>query len=103
MNNHNSESGKNKPSCKSAHPALVQIGGPPVYWKSPEELHHGPHITGEFPGGLRSISSAQKTTRRDFLTLAGFSVAAAGLSGCRAPVQHDAPLPVGSDSVLSAG
>src|SRR5438270_1518548 len=100
MNNHNSESGKNKPSCKSAHPALVQIGGPPVYWKSPEELHHGAHITGEFPGGLPSISSEQKTTRRDFLTLVGFSLAAAGLSGCRAPVQNAVPLLVGSDQII---
>ncbi|PYP87703.1 MAG: molybdopterin oxidoreductase [Candidatus Angelobacter sp. Gp1-AA117] len=100
MNNHTMESGKNKPSCKSGHSALVQIGEPPAYWKSPDELHHGPRITGEFPGGLPSISSESKTTRRDFLALMGFSLAAAGLSGCRAPVQNAIPLLVGSDQII---
>src|SRR5438270_6493358 len=100
MNNHTMESGKNKPSCKSGHSALVQIGEPPAYWKSPDELHHGPRITGEFPGGLPSISSESGTTRRDFLALMGFTFAAAGLSGCRAPVQNAIPLLVGSDQIV---
>ena len=102
--NHSSDSGNNKHSCKSAHPTLVQIGEPPAYWKSVEELHHGARITGEFPGGLPSISVEQPghstTTRRDFLALMGFSLAAAGLSGCRAPVQNAIPLLVGSDNII---
>ena len=93
MNNH-------KHPCKTGHSALVQIGEPPAYWKSPDELHHGPRITGEFPGGLPSISSEPKATRRDFLALVGFSLAAAGLSGCRAPVQNAIPLLVGSDQII---
>src|SRR5205085_9059897 len=36
---------------------------------------------------------------RDFLSLMGFTVAAAGLSGCRAPVQYAVPLVAGSDQL----
>jgi molybdopterin-containing oxidoreductase family iron-sulfur binding subunit len=86
-----------KPSCKKPKDQLVQIGEPqpPAYWKSVEELHHGPVFTGEFPGGLSS-----STTRRDFLAMMGFTLAAAGLSGCRAPVQHAIPLLAGSDQLV---
>ena len=39
--NHSSDSGNNQRSCKSAHQTLVQIGEPPAYWKSIEELRSG--------------------------------------------------------------
>jgi molybdopterin-containing oxidoreductase family iron-sulfur binding subunit len=80
----------------------VQIGEPqlPDYWKSVEELHHGPRFNGEFPGGLPASGQPSGTTRRDFLTLMGFTFAAAGLSGCRAPVQNAIPLLVGSDQIV---
>ncbi|HWZ42870.1 MAG TPA: TAT-variant-translocated molybdopterin oxidoreductase [Candidatus Saccharimonadales bacterium] len=90
-------------SCKSSKDLLVQIGGPPVYWKSVDELQNGPRVTGEFPGGLPGGATSgprAETTRRDFLALMGFSLAAAGLSGCRAPVQHAVPLLVGSDQIV---
>jgi molybdopterin-containing oxidoreductase family iron-sulfur binding subunit len=89
---------KEKPSCKKPKDQLVQIGEPqpPAYWKSVEELYHGPAFTGEFPGGVSSSS----TTRRDFLAMMGFTVAAAGLAGCRAPVQHAIPLLVGTDQLV---
>jgi MoCo/4Fe-4S cofactor protein with predicted Tat translocation signal len=88
--------------CKSPKEHLVQIGGPsvPAYWKSVEELAHGPRYAGEFPGGLPASNSATEATRRDFLALMGFSIAAAGLSGCRAPVQNAIPLLVGSDDIV---
>jgi MoCo/4Fe-4S cofactor protein with predicted Tat translocation signal len=88
-----------RPACKSPD-RLVQIGEQqlPDYWKSVEELHHGQRSTGEFPGGLPSSTS--NSTRRDFLALMGFTLAAAGLSGCRAPVQNAIPLLVGSDQLV---
>lgn len=88
--------------CKSTKEHLVQIGGPavPAYWKSVEELQNGPRRTGEFPGGLPSSGGRVETTRRDFLAAMGFTLAAAGLSGCRAPIQNAIPLLVGSDDII---
>jgi molybdopterin-containing oxidoreductase family iron-sulfur binding subunit len=96
--------GQQKPPCKSNKEQLVQIGqpAPPVYWKSLEELHNGPVITGEFPGGLpgKSAGRSPEATRRDFLALMGFSLAAAGLAGCRGPVQNAIPLLSGADDII---
>jgi molybdopterin-containing oxidoreductase family iron-sulfur binding subunit len=96
--------GATKPPCKSTKEQLVQIGppAPPVYWKSVEELYNGPNITGEFPGGLPAKSAAHtpESTRRDFLALMGFSLAAAGLAGCRGPVQNAIPLLAGADDIV---
>ena len=87
--------------CKGPKDRLVQIGEPPVYWKSVDELRNGPRFSGEFPGGLPGNGGPKtETTRRDFLALMGFSVAMAGLSGCRAPVQHAIPMLVGSDQII---
>jgi MoCo/4Fe-4S cofactor protein with predicted Tat translocation signal len=74
----------------------------PEYWKSPEELHEGVKPRGEFPGGLPAPNGTGKDqpSRRDFLALMGFSLAAAGLAGCRAPVQNAIPLLVGSDQIV---
>jgi molybdopterin-containing oxidoreductase family iron-sulfur binding subunit len=99
MNNH----GGTRRSCKERPAELVQIGAPtaPDYWKSPEELHNGVRPTGEFPGGLPSAKSSQnEASRRDFLAMMGFTLAAAGLAGCRAPVQNAIPLLVGSDQII---
>lgn len=91
-------------SCKERKAQLVQIGEPaaPAYWKSLEELHHVPHFTGEFPGGLPRMDGRDEagSTRRDFLAMMGFSLAAASLAGCRAPVQNAIPLLVGSDDII---
>jgi len=100
---HHSDAALAGRSCKNSKENLVQIGAPPAYWQSVEELRNGPRITGEFPGGLPANGSSGKpleTTRRDFLALMGFSVAVAGLAGCRAPVQHAIPLLVGSDQII---
>src|SRR6478609_397727 len=104
MGHRMSESGKGEARghCKSAKEHLVQIGGPavPAYWKGPEELRNGPRRTAEFPGGLPSSAAGEETTRRDFLAAMGFTVAALGLSGCRAPVQNAITLLVGSDEII---
>jgi MoCo/4Fe-4S cofactor protein with predicted Tat translocation signal len=101
--NHDRESGEPR-SCKSPKVQLVQIGESalPAYWKSVDELRNGPHFTGEFPGGLpgETPASAADATRRDFLAMMGFTLAAAGLAGCRAPVQNAIPLLVGSDDIV---
>jgi molybdopterin-containing oxidoreductase family iron-sulfur binding subunit len=95
--------GNHKPPCKSTKEQLVQIErASPVYWKSVDELRNGPSITGEFPGGLpgKSKGIAGEATRRDFLALMGFSLAAAGLAGCRGPVQNAIPLLAGADDII---
>jgi molybdopterin-containing oxidoreductase family iron-sulfur binding subunit len=99
--NHSGGNGA-KAHSKSPKEQLVQIGGPavPAHWKSVEELQNGPRHTGEFPGGLPAANARTETTRRDFLAAMGFTLAAAGLSGCRAPVQNAIPLLVGSDDII---
>ncbi|HEY2171091.1 MAG TPA: TAT-variant-translocated molybdopterin oxidoreductase [Candidatus Angelobacter sp.] len=88
-------------SCKSAKERLIQIQPQeaPVYWKSVAELQGRPHSSGEFHGGLPPAGQSG-STRRDFLSLMGFTLAAVGLSGCRAPVQNAVPLLVGSDQLV---
>jgi anaerobic selenocysteine-containing dehydrogenase len=44
--------------------------------------------------------TAEAASRRDFLSLMGFSVTAASVAACRAPVQHAIPLPVASDQLI---
>ena len=99
MDNH----GGITPPCKERKADLVQIGAPaaPVYWKSLEELHHGVRYTGESLGELSPVRGGQnEASRRDFLAMMGFTLAAVGLSGCRAPVQNAIPLLVGSDQII---
>jgi len=93
-----------KQRCRSEQEEkLVQIGEPATstYWKSLEERRNGPHFTAEFPGGLPQLNGAGagEPTRRGFLGMMGFSLAAVGLSGCRGPVQNAIPLLVGSDDI----
>jgi molybdopterin-containing oxidoreductase family iron-sulfur binding subunit len=74
-----------KPACDEAQSAdggagpdrLVQIG---------------------LPTGTRSTGF--ETTRRDLLSMLGFSLGAASLGGCRAPVQHAVPLPNASPEMV---
>jgi Fe-S-cluster-containing dehydrogenase component/anaerobic selenocysteine-containing dehydrogenase len=103
--NHNGVTNGAK-SCKD-HKGLVQIGAPPEYWKSPNELKNGVRLTGEFPGGLPGPNPATgkqsngfETSRRDFLSLMGFSLAVVGAAGCRAPVQQAIPLLVSNDQIV---
>jgi molybdopterin-containing oxidoreductase family iron-sulfur binding subunit len=64
---------------------------------------------GEDPGelvqiGLRtgSRSTGFEATRRDVLSLLGFSIGAAGMAaGCRAPTQKALPLPIASDQMVA--
>ena len=66
----------------------------PVYWKSLEELESVPAPSPEFPGGLPSLSDQareRQDSRRDFLSLMGFTLASAVLAGCRAPEEHAVP------------
>jgi len=50
------------------------------------------------PTGSRSTGF--EATRRDVLSLMGFSLGAIGLGGCRAPVQHAVPLPAASTEMV---
>jgi len=65
-----------------------------------EAAHAAPGGAGEplvqigLPTGTRSTGF--DATRRDVLSLMGFSLGALGVSGCRAPVQHAVPLPTAS-------
>ena len=91
-----------KPSCKSAKSELVQIGAArSEYWRSPEELLSPQTAREEFRGGLAARDAKPpENTRRDFLSLMGVTLAAAGLAGCRAPVENAIPLVVGSDQII---
>jgi molybdopterin-containing oxidoreductase family iron-sulfur binding subunit len=63
-------------------------------------LESGPAPSSEFPGGLPILSDEiRQNTRRDFLSLVGFSLAAAALGGCRAPVEYAVPSMTGSDQI----
>jgi MoCo/4Fe-4S cofactor protein with predicted Tat translocation signal len=97
--------------CKGAKDKLVTLGArrPPDYWTSLEERRNGPSLKGEFPGGLPSPhdhghagdgDDDDGTTRRDFLTLMGFGVGAAGLAACRAPEQKAIPMAVATDEMV---
>jgi len=72
------------------------------YWKSPDELHGRTRSSGEFGGALPAPGDIPpaEATRRDFLALMGFTLGAASLAGCRAPVQHAIPLLESSDQIV---
>src|SRR5262245_34340945 len=74
----------------------------PVYWKSLEELESAPAPSPEFPGGLPELADQARQSqdsRRDFLSLMGFTLAAAALAGCRGPVEYAVPSMTGSDQI----
>jgi molybdopterin-containing oxidoreductase family iron-sulfur binding subunit len=107
MSDHGQPDGSAR-SCKGAVEKLVTIGPrrAPEYWRSPEELRAGPASRGEFPGGLPAGGLAAKeaaegdATRRDFLSLVGFSVAAASLAACRAPEQKAIPMAIAPEDMV---
>ena len=66
-----------------------------TYWKGLEQLSNDPEFVknadrefAELPSSLNEDGSA---TRRDFLKLMGFSLAAASLAACEAPVRKAIP------------
>jgi MoCo/4Fe-4S cofactor protein with predicted Tat translocation signal len=74
----------------------VPEGKHKAYWKSPEEKRANSGLvqigaTDEFPG--LEAAGGRRIRRRDFLKAAGFSFAAAALTGCtRAPLEKAIPL-----------
>jgi MoCo/4Fe-4S cofactor protein with predicted Tat translocation signal len=68
-----------------------------VFWKGVEELHNEPEFIknnlNEFPESAlaKGTSDESAPDRRDFLKLVGFSVAAATLAACEAPVKKAIP------------
>jgi Fe-S-cluster-containing dehydrogenase component len=104
--NHENTVDHTERSCKSPKEDFVQIGQPAgaAYWKGLKEMETGPRPSTEFPGGLPGTSLAGGAPpgdrRRDFLSLMGFTVAAAGLTGCRAPVQYAVPQVTASEQLV---
>jgi molybdopterin-containing oxidoreductase family iron-sulfur binding subunit len=68
-----------------------------TYWKGLEQLTNDPefvkHADQEFPGFTSKSGQAEDSgsSRRDFLKMMGFSVAAASLAACEAPVRKAIP------------
>ena len=71
-----------------------------VYWKGMEELANHPeylkYAEKEFPDDLpfdkgKLIEDGESNSRRDFLKLMGFSLAAASMAACEAPVRKAIP------------
>ncbi len=69
-----------------------------IYWNGLEQLSNDPdfvkHVEKEFPQELPLAEEQQKAnsgSRRDFLKMMGFSVAAASLAACEAPVRKAIP------------
>src|SRR5919198_5744024 len=94
---------KSRPPCTSAGASLVRIGerAKPLYWTGVEGGRAGHEASEEPARDLgEAVSAREDVTRRDFLSLMGFSLAAATVAACRAPVQKAIPLLVGSDQVV---
>lgn len=67
-----------------------------TYWKGLEQLTNDPEFVknanDEFPGNLPSNGGSEEgSSRRDFLKVMGFSLAAATLAACEAPVRKAIP------------
>ena len=64
-----------------------------TYWKSIEELNTPKPFReaakNEFPDSI--LEAPSKMSRRNFLSILGASIAFAGLSGCRKPIQKILP------------
>ena len=63
------------------------------YWKGIEELNPTPEFLKESEGEFASstFSDEEGTSRRDFLKMLGFGVAAVSLAACEAPVKKAIP------------
>ncbi|GMQ30825.1 TAT-variant-translocated molybdopterin oxidoreductase [Algoriphagus confluentis] len=66
-----------------------------TYWKGLEQLSNDPEFVKnadrEFPELPSSLSEEGSASRRDFLKMMGFSLAAASLAACEAPVRKAIP------------
>ena len=66
-----------------------------TYWKGLEQLSNDPgyvkHADSEFAELPSALNEDGSTSRRDFLKLMGFSLAAASLAACEAPVRKAIP------------
>jgi MoCo/4Fe-4S cofactor protein with predicted Tat translocation signal len=66
-----------------------------VYWKGVEQLTNDPaylkHAEREFPEVLPEDENQMGASRRDFLKMMGFGIAAASLAACEAPVRKAIP------------
>ena len=69
-----------------------------IYWKGIEQLNNDPeyvkYANKEFPEYLPingESTPGESSSRRDFLKLMGFGVAAAALASCEAPIRHAIP------------
>lgn len=66
-----------------------------TYWKGLEQLSNDPefvkHADREFPELPTTLSEEGNASRRDFLKVMGFSLAAASLAACEAPVRKAIP------------
>ncbi len=64
-----------------------------TYWKGIEELRNDPDVVKnaerEFPESI--TESGNGSSRRDFLKMMGFSIAAASLAACEAPIRNAIP------------
>jgi MoCo/4Fe-4S cofactor protein with predicted Tat translocation signal len=70
-------------------------GNNKTYWKGLEELTNDPEFVKnadrEFPVSISDSGNEEGSSRRDFLKLMGFSLAAASLAACEAPVRKAIP------------
>lgn len=66
-----------------------------TYWKGLEQLSNDPefvkHADGEFAEMPKTLSEDGSASRRDFLKVMGFSLAAASLAACEAPIRKAIP------------
>lgn len=66
-----------------------------TYWKGLEQLSNDPefvkHADGEFAEMPRTLGEDGSASRRDFLKVMGFSLAAASLAACEAPIRKAIP------------
>jgi MoCo/4Fe-4S cofactor protein with predicted Tat translocation signal len=70
-------------------------GNNKTYWKGLEELTNDPEFVRnadrEFPTSISENGNEEGSSRRDFLKMMGFSLAAATLAACEAPVRKAIP------------
>jgi MoCo/4Fe-4S cofactor protein with predicted Tat translocation signal len=72
------------------------------YWRSLNELEKSPEFSEllhrEFPQGASELTNP--VTRRNFLTIMGASIALAGVTGCRKPVEKIIPYVIQPEEVV---
>ena len=72
-------------------PLLIMSEGKKTYWKGIEQLKNDPafvkNAQNEFPEFL-PIQGSSDNSRRDFLKMMGFGLAAVSAAACEAPVKY---------------